>query len=345
MNASRTPRASSPACGHAADPRRHRRHHRRPRRRPSPVSASSTSTRPPHAQADRRAISSSLATMFWPGVVKAVGLRRHHHADGLLITAASRQAPPGGAGPAREPCAAVLGAADPDPRPATTSLTAIFVAASAEWGRAWLETRSPNPRPQEALRLQGVRDRSRSCAASTSTVAQGAVRPVRHRRLRHRQVRHHQVRTRPAETRRGWNQLHGEAVSNHKTLYTIRRRTGMLFRAARCSTASPSGRTSPSALLHRDHVGRAEAKKRAIENPPGASSAARSPNGGAFRRTRTCCPCRRPAIANPDLIFFDEPTTGLDPIIADAVSTIVEQVKALGCRPPSRSPTHGLRPE
>ena len=39
----------------------------------------------------------------------------------------------------------------------------------------------------------------------------------------------------------------------------------------------------------------------------------------------------RAIIANPDLIFFDEPTTGLDPITADAVNNlIVEQVKALG---------------
>jgi phospholipid/cholesterol/gamma-HCH transport system ATP-binding protein len=39
----------------------------------------------------------------------------------------------------------------------------------------------------------------------------------------------------------------------------------------------------------------------------------------------------RAIIAKPELIFFDEPTTGLDPITADAVNNlIVEQVKALG---------------
>ena len=39
----------------------------------------------------------------------------------------------------------------------------------------------------------------------------------------------------------------------------------------------------------------------------------------------------RAIIAKPDLIFFDEPTTGLDPITADAVNNlIIEQVKALG---------------
>jgi len=39
----------------------------------------------------------------------------------------------------------------------------------------------------------------------------------------------------------------------------------------------------------------------------------------------------RAIIAKPDLIFFDEPTTGLDPITADAINDLIlEQVKALG---------------
>jgi phospholipid/cholesterol/gamma-HCH transport system ATP-binding protein len=39
----------------------------------------------------------------------------------------------------------------------------------------------------------------------------------------------------------------------------------------------------------------------------------------------------RAIITGPDLIFFDEPTTGLDPITADAINDlIIEQVKALG---------------
>jgi phospholipid/cholesterol/gamma-HCH transport system ATP-binding protein len=40
----------------------------------------------------------------------------------------------------------------------------------------------------------------------------------------------------------------------------------------------------------------------------------------------------RAIIAQPKLIFFDEPTTGLDPITADAINDlIVEMVKDLGC--------------
>ncbi len=40
----------------------------------------------------------------------------------------------------------------------------------------------------------------------------------------------------------------------------------------------------------------------------------------------------RAIISRPEILFFDEPTTGLDPITADAINDlIVEMVKELGC--------------
>ena len=53
----------------------------------------------------------------------------------------------------------------------------------------------------------------------------------------------------------------------------------------------------------------------------------------AFRRhakARRASPA--PSSPSPEIIFFDEPTTGLDPITADAINDlIVEMVKDLGC--------------
>jgi phospholipid/cholesterol/gamma-HCH transport system ATP-binding protein len=126
----------------------------------------------------------------------------------------------------------------------------------------------------------------------------------------------------------------GEAVSNHKTLDTIRRRTGMLFQGGALFDSLTVWENVSFALLYRDHVGRPEAKKRAIENLakvrlPASAADLRTAelSGGMQKRVALA----RAIIANPDLIFFDEPTTGLDPITADAVNNlIVEQVKALG---------------
>jgi phospholipid/cholesterol/gamma-HCH transport system ATP-binding protein len=49
----------------------------------------------------------------------------------------------------------------------------------------------------------------------------------------------------------------------------------------------------------------------------------------------------RAVVADPEILFFDEPTTGLDPITAAAINAlIVEQVRHLGCT--AVSITHDL---
>jgi phospholipid/cholesterol/gamma-HCH transport system ATP-binding protein len=49
----------------------------------------------------------------------------------------------------------------------------------------------------------------------------------------------------------------------------------------------------------------------------------------------------RAVVANPEILFFDEPTTGLDPITSAAINElIVDQVRGLGCT--AVSITHDL---
>lgn len=126
----------------------------------------------------------------------------------------------------------------------------------------------------------------------------------------------------------------GQPTKSAKAINAVRRRTGMLFQGGALFDSMTVWENVAFVLLYRDHVGRAEAKKRAIETLAKvrlpASAADLRPaelSGGMQKRVALA----RAIIASPELIFFDEPTTGLDPITADAVNNlIVEQVKALG---------------
>ena len=126
----------------------------------------------------------------------------------------------------------------------------------------------------------------------------------------------------------------GQPAKSAKAINAVRRRTGMLFQGGALFDSMTVWENVAFVLLYRDHVGRGEAKKRAIDTLAKvrlpASAADLRPaelSGGMQKRVALA----RAIIASPELIFFDEPTTGLDPITADAVNNlIVEQVKALG---------------
>jgi phospholipid/cholesterol/gamma-HCH transport system ATP-binding protein len=126
----------------------------------------------------------------------------------------------------------------------------------------------------------------------------------------------------------------GRPAMDRASISALRRRTGMLFQGGALFDSLPVWENVAFALMYRDGLSRSEARKRAIATLAkvrlGASAADLRPaelSGGMQKRVALA----RAIIANPDLIFFDEPTTGLDPITADAVNDlIVEQVKALG---------------
>jgi phospholipid/cholesterol/gamma-HCH transport system ATP-binding protein len=126
----------------------------------------------------------------------------------------------------------------------------------------------------------------------------------------------------------------GAAVTSARDVEQLRRRTGMLFQGGALFDSLTVWENVAFALIHRDGVGRSEARARAIETlakvrlgPSAADLRPAELSGGMQKRVGLA----RAIIARPELIFFDEPTTGLDPITADAVNgLIVEQVKALG---------------
>lgn len=124
----------------------------------------------------------------------------------------------------------------------------------------------------------------------------------------------------------------------------MRARIGMLFQSGALFDSLTVWENVAFRLLNAEKMKRSDAREQAIETLKkvrlGASVADLYPaeiSGGMQKRVALA----RAIITKPDLIFFDEPTTGLDPITADAINDlIIEQVKALGAA--SISITHDM---
>ena len=112
-------------------------------------------------------------------------------------------------------------------------------------------------------------------------------------------------------------------------------RFGMLFQGAALFDSLPVWENVAFPLLNADKIPRKQARERAMD----ALARVRLPaatgdlypielSGGMQKRVGLA----RAVVANPEIIFFDEPTTGLDPIAADVINDLIAgQVKRLGC--------------
>jgi phospholipid/cholesterol/gamma-HCH transport system ATP-binding protein len=113
------------------------------------------------------------------------------------------------------------------------------------------------------------------------------------------------------------------------------RKFGMLFQGGALFDSLTVWENIAFRLIYADGVKRNEARERAIDTmrrvrlaPEFADVRPIELSGGMQKRAGLA----RAIIAKPDILFFDEPTTGLDPITADAINDlIVEMVKELGC--------------
>ncbi|MDX2234357.1 MAG: ATP-binding cassette domain-containing protein [Hyphomonadaceae bacterium] len=120
-----------------------------------------------------------------------------------------------------------------------------------------------------------------------------------------------------------------------RELAKLRAKFGMLFQGAALFDSLTIWENVAFRLLYADRVPRTQARERAIETMRKVRLAPETANlrpvelsGGMQKRAGLA----RAIIAKPDILFFDEPTTGLDPITADAINDlIVEMVKDLGC--------------
>ena len=110
---------------------------------------------------------------------------------------------------------------------------------------------------------------------------------------------------------------------------------GLLFQGAALFDSLNVWQNVAFRLINADHLNRREARAQAVEALEKVGLPAHVadlyPNeisGGMQKRVGLA----RAVVSHPEILFFDEPTTGLDPINADIINDlIVEQVKRLGC--------------
>jgi len=114
----------------------------------------------------------------------------------------------------------------------------------------------------------------------------------------------------------------------------LMRKFGMLFQGGALFDSLPVWENVAFGLIQGRGVGRAEAKKVALQKlaavglgPDVGELRPAELSGGMQKRVALA----RAIAAEPEIIFFDEPTTGLDPITADVINDlIVKCVKELG---------------
>lgn len=109
---------------------------------------------------------------------------------------------------------------------------------------------------------------------------------------------------------------------------------GMLFQGAALFDSLPVWENVAFGLIQGEHMPRAQAKEIAIAKlgavgltPDVAELSPSELSGGMQKRVGLA----RAIADEPEIIFFDEPTTGLDPIMADVINELIVQcVKDLG---------------
>jgi phospholipid/cholesterol/gamma-HCH transport system ATP-binding protein len=115
---------------------------------------------------------------------------------------------------------------------------------------------------------------------------------------------------------------------------TVNRKIGMLFQSAALFDSLSVWENVAFGLIRAHGVPRREAKETAIRNlaavglPPEVAALSPAELSGGMRKRVGLA---RAIATTPEIIFFDEPTTGLDPIMSDVINDlIVKCVHELG---------------
>ena len=129
----------------------------------------------------------------------------------------------------------------------------------------------------------------------------------------------------------------GEDVTELDASARARRnpRFGMLFQGGALFDSLRVWENVAFRLVIADKTPKREARDRAIEalgRVGLASSLANAYPGELSGGMQKRVGLARAVVAHPEILFFDEPTTGLDPITSDVINNlIIEEVRRLGC--------------
>jgi phospholipid/cholesterol/gamma-HCH transport system ATP-binding protein len=106
----------------------------------------------------------------------------------------------------------------------------------------------------------------------------------------------------------------------------VNRKFGMLFQGAALFDSLPVWENVAFGLIQRERMRRKDARERAILTlrkvglpPEVAELSPAELSGGMQKRVGLA----RAIAGEPEIIFFDEPTTGLDPIMADVINDLI----------------------
>ena len=125
-------------------------------------------------------------------------------------------------------------------------------------------------------------------------------------------------------------QIDGEEVvgARGKKLAGFRAKIGMLFQGAALFDSLPVWESVAFGLMATNSISRPDARERAIETlkkvglaPEVADLYPAELSGGMKKRAGLA----RAICTSPEIIFFDEPTTGLDPIMSDVINDLIRE--------------------